>query len=107
MLLNPAAANIPYAGKEEFEFGGKTYKTKMDKSTAHKLDDDVQMESAEINFTPEEEKRIEMYDLEGEFDSQEDYEKTKAWCAANLNKTIADEIKEMMDNATSKMMMHF
>lgn len=100
--FNQAAAAAARAGKEEFEFNGKTYKTKMDKSTAHKLDDDVQMESAEINFTPEEEKRIEMYDLEGEFDSQEDYEKTKAWCAANLNKTIADEIEEMMDNATSK-----
>ena len=43
--FNQAAAAAARAGKEEFEFNGKTYKTKMDKSTAHKLDDDVQMES--------------------------------------------------------------
>ena len=45
--FNQAAAAAARAGKEEFEFNGKTYKTKMDKSTAHKLDDDVQMESEE------------------------------------------------------------
>ena len=45
--FNQAAAAAARAGKEEFEFGGKTYKTKMDKSTAHKLDDDVQFESDE------------------------------------------------------------
>lgn len=41
--FNQAAAAAARAGKPEFEFNGKTYKTKMDKSTAHKLDDDVQM----------------------------------------------------------------
>lgn len=45
--FNQAAAAAARAGKEEFEFNGKKYKTKMDKSTAHKLDDDVQMESEE------------------------------------------------------------
>ena len=45
--FNQAAAAAARDGKEEFEFGGKTYKTKMDKSTAHKLDDDVQFESEE------------------------------------------------------------
>ena len=45
--FNQAAAAAARAGKEEFEFNGKTYKTKMDKSTAHKLDDDVQFESEE------------------------------------------------------------
>lgn len=96
--FNQAAAAAARAGKEEFEFGGKTYKTKMDKSTAHKLDDDVQMESAEINFTPEEEKRIEMYDLEAEMSASE-YEETKAWAEQNLDSGIASDIKEMMQTA--------
>lgn len=63
--------------------------------------DDVQMEMEleEINFTPEEEKRLEMYDLEGEFASQEDYENTKAWCAKNLNRIVSEEIEEMMEKA--------
>tara|TARA_R100000027_G_C2249760_1_gene94043 strand:+ start:2036 stop:3160 length:1125 start_codon:yes stop_codon:yes gene_type:complete len=37
--FNQAAAAAARAGKEEFEFNGKTYKTKMDKDTAHKLDE--------------------------------------------------------------------
>jgi hypothetical protein len=41
--FNQAAAAAARAGKDSFEFDGKTYKTKMDKSTAHKLDDDVDM----------------------------------------------------------------
>lgn len=41
--FNQAAAAAARAGKDSFEFNGKTYKTKMDKSTAHKLDDDVDM----------------------------------------------------------------
>jgi hypothetical protein len=41
--FNQAAAAAARANKDEFEFNGKTYKTKMDKSTAHKLDDDVDM----------------------------------------------------------------
>ena len=41
--FNQAAAAAARAGKPEFEFNGKPYKTKMDKSTAHKLDDDVDM----------------------------------------------------------------
>jgi hypothetical protein len=45
--FNQAAAAAARAGKPEFEFGGKKYKTKMDKDTAHKLDDDVQFEAAE------------------------------------------------------------
>ena len=39
--FNQAAAAAARAGKDSFEFNGKTYKTKMDKSTAHKLNDDV------------------------------------------------------------------
>lgn len=42
--FNQAAAAAARAGKKEFEFGGKTHKTTMDKTTAHKLDDDVQTE---------------------------------------------------------------
>ena len=45
--FNQAAAAAKRAGKEEFEFNGKTYKTTMDKSTAHQLDDDIQFESEE------------------------------------------------------------
>lgn len=45
--FNQAAAAAARAGKSEFEFNGKKYKTKMDKSTAHKLDDDVQFEAEE------------------------------------------------------------
>ena len=45
--FNQAAAAAARAGKSEFEFNGKKYKTKMDKDTAHKLDDDVQFESEE------------------------------------------------------------
>lgn len=45
--FNQAAAAAARAGKSEFEFNGKKYKTKMDKETAHKLDDDVQSESEE------------------------------------------------------------
>ena len=41
--FNQAAAAAARAGKPEFEFNGKPYKTKMDKSTAHKLDDDLDM----------------------------------------------------------------
>ena len=41
--FNQAAAAAARAGKDSFEFNGKTYKTKMDKSTAHKLDDDLDM----------------------------------------------------------------
>ena len=59
--FNQAAAAAARAGKEEFEFGGKTYKTKMDKSTAHKLDDDVQVESEE-----ETEETLEAVDVDTE-----------------------------------------
>jgi hypothetical protein len=45
--FNQAAAAAARAGESEFEFGGKKYKTKMDKETAHKLDDDVQFEAEE------------------------------------------------------------
>jgi len=41
--FNQAAAAAARANKDSFEFNGKTYKTKMDKTTAHKLDDDVEM----------------------------------------------------------------
>jgi hypothetical protein len=41
--FNQAAAAAARAGKPEFEFNGKPYKTKMDKSTAHKLDDNLDM----------------------------------------------------------------
>jgi hypothetical protein len=41
--FNQAAAAAARANKDSFEFNGKTYKTKMDKSTAHKLDDDIDM----------------------------------------------------------------
>lgn len=41
--FNQAAAAAARANKDSFEFNGKTYKTKMDKETAHKLDDDVDM----------------------------------------------------------------
>lgn len=46
--FNQAAAAASRAGKSEFEFNGKKYKTKMDKSTAHQLDDDIQFESEEL-----------------------------------------------------------
>ena len=39
--FNQAAADAARAGKDSFEFGGKTHKTTMKKDTAHKLDDDV------------------------------------------------------------------
>jgi len=42
--FNQAAAAAARAGKDSFEFGGKTHKTTMDKATAHKLDDDVQID---------------------------------------------------------------
>ena len=45
--FNQAAAAAARAGKDRFEFGGKTHKTTMKKDTAHKLDDDVQMEDEE------------------------------------------------------------
>jgi hypothetical protein len=41
--FNQAAAAAARAGKDTFEFGGKTHKTTMKKDVAHKLDDDVQM----------------------------------------------------------------
>lgn len=44
--FNQAAAAAARAGKKEFEFGGKTHKVTMSKDTAHKLDDDVQIEEA-------------------------------------------------------------
>ena len=37
--FNQAAAAAARAGQDSFEFNGKTYKTKMDKDTAHKLDE--------------------------------------------------------------------
>jgi len=40
--FNQAAADAARAGKKEFEFDGKTYPVKMDKSTAEKLDDDIE-----------------------------------------------------------------
>ena len=39
--FNQAAAAASRAGKDSFEFGGKTHKTTMKKDTAHKLDDDI------------------------------------------------------------------
>ena len=39
--FNQAAAAAARAGKDEFEFGGKTHKTTMKKDTAHKLNDEV------------------------------------------------------------------
>ena len=39
--FNQAAAAAARSNKPEFEFGGKKYKTKMSKDTAHKLDDDI------------------------------------------------------------------
>ena len=45
--FNQAAAAAKRAGKDEFEFNGKKYKTTMSKDTAHQLDDDVQFESEE------------------------------------------------------------
>jgi len=39
--FNQAAAAAARANKPEFEFGGKKYKTKVSKDTAHKLDDDI------------------------------------------------------------------
>ena len=44
--FNQAAAAASRAGKDSFEFGGKTHKTTMKKDTAHKLDDDIQMNEA-------------------------------------------------------------
>jgi hypothetical protein len=41
--FNQAAAAAARAGKDSFEFGGKTHKTTMKKDVAHKLDDDVDM----------------------------------------------------------------
>lgn len=41
--FNHAAAAAARAGKDSFEFGGKTHKTTMKKDVAHKLDDDVDM----------------------------------------------------------------
>ncbi len=40
--FNQAAAAAARAGKDSFEFDGKTHKTTMKKDTAHQLDDDVQ-----------------------------------------------------------------
>ena len=51
--FNQAAAAAARAGKDTFEFGGKTHKTTMKKDVAHKLDDDVQME--EVSEESEEE----------------------------------------------------
>lgn len=45
--FNQAAADAARKGESHFTFNGKKYKTSMDKATAHKLDDDVQMESEE------------------------------------------------------------
>lgn len=39
--FNQAAAAAARAGKDTFEFGGKTHKTTMKKDVAHKLDDDI------------------------------------------------------------------
>ena len=44
--FNQAAAAASRAGKDSFEFGGKTHKTTMKKDVAHKLDDDVNDELA-------------------------------------------------------------
>jgi len=45
--FNQAAAAAARAGKKDFEFGGKTHKTTMSKDTAHKLDDNVQVDEEE------------------------------------------------------------
>jgi len=44
--FNQAAAAASRAGKDSFEFGGKTHKTTMKKDTAHKLSDSVDSELA-------------------------------------------------------------
>ena len=51
--FNQAAAAAARAGKDTFEFGGKTHKTTMKKDTAHKLDDDIQMEDEELESVDE------------------------------------------------------
>jgi hypothetical protein len=71
--FNQAAAAAARAGKKEFEFGGKTHPVKMDKDTAHKLDDDINED-----YDKDE------YDEEGEM-------------ADNQLDTVADAAKELQD----------
>ena len=79
--FNQAAAAAARAGKDSFEFGGKTHNTTMKKDTAHKLDDDVQMEDEDDVEDKGE------YDQEGEM-------------AEGQLRTIQDaaaELKEIID----------
>jgi ribosomal protein L20A (L18A) len=52
--FNQAAAAAARAGKKEFEFGGKTHPVKMDKATAHKLDDDINEDEDSEPASPDE-----------------------------------------------------
>lgn len=88
--FNQAAAAAARAGKKEFEFGGKTHPVKMDKSTAHKLDDDVNEES-----------KPDYIDIDKDGDKEEsmkkaakDAEKMKE----DYDKDEYDEEGEMADN---------
>ena len=88
--FNQAAAAAERAGKKEFEFGGKTHPVKMDKDTAHQLDDDVN-----------EEAKPDYIDIDKDGDKEEsmkkaakDAEKMKE----DYDKDEYDEEGEMADN---------
>ena len=71
--FNQAAADAAKAGKKEFEFGGKTYPVKMDKSTAEKLDDDLDPVSAKQARLPFKRRKDKDINNDGEVDSTDEY----------------------------------
>jgi len=102
--FNQAAADAAKAGKKSFEFDGKTYPVKMDKSTAHQLSDDVNeadkpdyididkdgdKEESMKKAAKDAEKMKEDYDKD-EYDEEGEMVKSQA-------KTIAHAAEELQD----------
>ncbi len=71
--FNQAAAEAAKAGKKEFEFDGKTYPVKMDKSTAEKLDDDLDPVDAKQARMPFKRRKDKDINNDGEVDSTDEY----------------------------------
>lgn len=83
--FNQAAAAAARAGKDTFEFGGKTHKTTMKKDTAHKLDDDVQMDEKMRDSQEYVKKLISQYDKNDPLEAETIEMIKKAYAQSNAN----------------------
>ena len=93
--FNQAAAAAARAGKDTFEFGGKTHKTTMDKDTAHKLDDDMQIEEMDASII-DHLKNGTSFDDEVDIEDKGEYDREGEMADDQLN-TVHDAAQELQD----------